>query len=221
MIIDAILCLIVIVFALVGSRRGAIKSFRGVASIGLAGYLGLYYSYGISNYMYDLFVRSIVIDKLKEAIFSGRSDEAEYVYYEYMKYASQYSHKASDIAEYVADTYLYDLFFPITEVVVGLIVFILAFVMMELILLLLTRNIRRNSVVRGVDSIAGAVIATITGVLFIVLLSDGIYIYADTFEKTSSPEFIQWVKESYIVQWSNDFTTTSNLVIRDLISKKA
>ena len=220
MIIDAILCLIVIICAIIGSRRGALSGFRAVASLGVAGYLALYYSYGLSNHIYDSFVRPIIIDKLKEAIFSGRSDEADYVYYEYMKYAGQYSHKASDIAEYVTDTYLRDIFAPITEAAVGVIVFILAFVLVVLALGLLTRGLRRNSAVRGIDSVLGAVLGTVAGILIIWLIGDALYVYTDSFAALITPDIIKYVEESYIVRLANDLTVSGNFVIKDLISQK-
>lgn len=220
MIVDVILCLIVIVCAIVGSRRGALDALKGVAALGVAGYLALYYSYGFSNHIYNSFTRPIIIDKLKEAIFSGRSDETDYVYYEYMKYAGQYSNKASDIAEYVTDTYLCDIFAPITEFIVGTIVFIFAFTMMNLVLGLLTRSFRRNSAIRGIDSVVGALLGTVAGMLIVWIVGQALYLYKDSFAVFITPNIISYVDESYIVHLANDLITTGNFVIKDLINQK-
>lgn len=167
MILDLILCAVIVITAVAAYKRGALSSVRGIASYAGAAYLTYTFSETVSAYIYDHFVRNIIIERIKKAIFDGSAYDKDYAYHSYVKEAAGVSKKTSDVAEYITDKYLSAVAEPVSQMITSAVMFILASFLIALILRLIIHAVRgrRKGAARAADSFVGLVIGLAEGAI--------------------------------------------------------
>lgn len=201
MIIDLILCAVLVVSAIVAYKRGLMQSLKRLVSYLGAFYLSYRFTAPVSDWVYRKLIRPFAIDKIKEAIFSGKAHDDGYAYLQWIKEAEAVSKKAADVAAYVVDNYLEKTVLPVVHSITSLVLFVVSSILLSLILGALIRLVLRSGPFRGVDSLAGLAVGFVEGLLLVAILASLLAVFGSTL---SEGVFAAMVKESRFVELASE-----------------
>lgn len=201
MIIDLVLCAVLVVSAIVAYKRGLLQSLKRLVSYLGAFYISYRFTAPVSEWIYQKLIRPFTIDKVKEAIFSGKAHDDGYAYLQWIKEAEAISKKAADVATYVVDNYLEKSILPVVHSITSLVLFVVSAILLSLILSALFRLILQSRPFRGIDSLAGLAVGFVEGLLLVALLASLLALFGSSL---STGAFAAAVKESRFVELASE-----------------
>jgi len=201
MIVDLVLLAVLILTAVSAYRRGFLQSLRGLVSYAGAFYASYRFTTPVADWTYETIVRPILIDKIKEAIFSGKATDDGYLWKEYILQGQSLFKKAADVAEYVVDQCLAGTIQPIVRSVVSIVLFVLASFVLSLVLRWIIRILTRNRPIRMTDSLAGLVVGVVQGVILVAILATALALYAQTSDTNA---LVNEVQDSRLVSLASE-----------------
>lgn len=203
MIIDLALCILLVIVTIVTYKRGALLSLRGLVAFAAGGIVSSVYTDKVTDIVYDKFVRGIYIEKIKQAIFSGKANQQNYKWSEFVKSASEKSGKASDIAEYVTDRFLEPHIISLVRFIVAILLFLLVSWFVSFIIRKLTKSVKKHKATKGIDAVFGAIFGFIGGGILVFAISGILYAYSKS-GIGNYPDLDRQIAESMVVRKTMD-----------------
>ncbi len=231
--LDLILLAVLVIFVVLGAKKGFIRALLDGFSTLIAGVLAYTFTESASQYAYDAFVRNMVRNSLSNALnsttndFGSVTEKVEILINKIPESAINFSAKFGFNVDAVADSIIKSrpsdkdvlidtimtevadkIMMPLVETVTFIILLVAFVFVLAVIIRLLDSVIKKIPVVKETDKIFGGLLGVLKGVIVVFVVCT---ILAFMIASSQNEEFIELVTSSKILEFVNSNNPLLNI----------
>ncbi|MBE6739980.1 MAG: CvpA family protein [Ruminococcaceae bacterium] len=177
-VLDIIFSLIVIIGAIIGIKKGAVKIFLSLLSTICAAFLTYFFSTGITSYLCNNFIEPLIVNKIHASL--ENNDVSKAVLPDFItKSADNFNVELDNLrlsnsvsketVSSLVENNLSKPVFAIINIIVSIILFIVFLLILKFFFNLFNKLVK-HSFVKGVNSFLGGVFGFVNGIVIIVVI---------------------------------------------------
>ncbi len=233
MFLDLVLLAVIVIFIVLGAKKGFIRALLDGFSTLIAGVLAYLFSETASQYAYDAFVRNMVRSSLSNALnsttndFGSISEKVEILIDKIPESAINFSAKFGFNVDAVADSIIKStpgdkevlidtimtdiadkIMLPLVETITFIVLLVVFVLVLAVIIRLLDSVIKKIPVVKETDKVFGGLLGVLKGVIVVFVVCT---ILAFMMASSQNEEFIEIVSSSKILEFVNNNNPLLNI----------